>query len=67
MKPDWKDAPEWARWLTYDLGGWYWHEDEPGWDEDFPGFFEVPTYEGRTQDAGQVHPSPGQFIKEPRP
>lgn len=30
MKPDWKDAPEWANWLTMDDDGeWYWHETEP--------------------------------------
>lgn len=29
MKPDWKDAPPWAQWLTYDADGWYWWEREP--------------------------------------
>ena len=30
MKPDWKDAPEWAQWLAMDRNGeWYWHELEP--------------------------------------
>lgn len=30
MKPDWKDAPEWAQWLAQDANGiWYWHENEP--------------------------------------
>ena len=30
MKPDWKDAPEWANWLAMDIdGGWYWYEDRP--------------------------------------
>lgn len=30
MKPDWKDAPEWARWLTMDADGtWCWFEFEP--------------------------------------
>jgi hypothetical protein len=30
MKPDWKDAPEWAQWVAMDADGkWYWHEDEP--------------------------------------
>lgn len=28
MKPDWKDAPEWANWLGQDVfGAWYWLED----------------------------------------
>lgn len=31
MKPDWKDAPEWANWLALDpsSGNWRWHEHEP--------------------------------------
>lgn len=30
MKPDWKDAPEWANWLVMDFcGNWWWHEMEP--------------------------------------
>ena len=33
MKPDWKDAPEWARWLAQDRSGeWYWHQYEPQWE-----------------------------------
>ena len=30
MKPDWKDAPEWAKWLSMDGDGkWGWYENEP--------------------------------------
>lgn len=30
MKPDWKDAPEWARYLTMDRdGAWKWHMGVP--------------------------------------
>ncbi len=30
MKPDWKDAPEWARWLCCGKSGvWWWYEREP--------------------------------------
>lgn len=30
MKPDWKDAPQWANYLAQDEdGSWYWYEDEP--------------------------------------
>jgi len=30
MKPDWKDAPEWAQWLACDEdGNWYWYEEKP--------------------------------------
>jgi hypothetical protein len=34
MKPDWKDAPEWANWLAMDGDGyWYWYQGEPTWSE----------------------------------
>lgn len=30
MKPDWKDAPEWAKWLCRDSDGrWIWFEKKP--------------------------------------
>lgn len=30
MKPDWKDAPEWANYLVMDpSGSWLWFENEP--------------------------------------
>lgn len=30
MKPDWKDAPDWANYLAMDAGGiWRWHRKEP--------------------------------------
>lgn len=29
MKPDWKDAPEWAQWLAGDAEGFIWSEAEP--------------------------------------
>lgn len=33
MKPDWKDAPEWAQWLSMDGDGlWSWWEILPTWD-----------------------------------
>lgn len=33
MKPDWKDAPEWAQWLAMDLGGpWVWFEFQPEYE-----------------------------------
>lgn len=33
MKPDWKDAPEWANWLAMDdNGSWNWYEHEPEFD-----------------------------------
>lgn len=29
-KPDWKDAPEWARWLAQDEDGWWsWWNTQP--------------------------------------
>lgn len=30
MKPDWKDAPEWANYLAKDSNGvWYWYALKP--------------------------------------
>jgi hypothetical protein len=34
MKPDWQDAPPWAKWLTcsygyYGYARWEWHECQP--------------------------------------
>lgn len=47
MKPDWKDAPEWAQYLAMDAdSNWYWFEYQPSihrniwWDE-----------RGRVEDA----------------
>lgn len=35
MKPDWKDAPEWALYRATDSDGTtYWHETSPVWNED---------------------------------
>lgn len=46
MKPDWKDAPEWAKWLVMDGDGWwYWSEDEPGFD------IEEQAWFGDDEDA----------------
>lgn len=33
MKPDWKDAPEWANWLAKDHLGFAFFELEPQWGE----------------------------------
>lgn len=57
MKPDWKDAPEWANWIAADVDGeWYWYESRPslsntsGWwrceygDSEFAGEFPCPNY-----------------------
>jgi len=29
IKPEWKDAPEWAKYLAMDKTYWYWHSKEP--------------------------------------
>jgi len=30
MKPDWRDAPEWAYYLAQDSdSSWYWYTDKP--------------------------------------
>lgn len=35
MKPDWKDAPEWANYMAADENNrWYWYEKKPVLDGD---------------------------------
>lgn len=47
-RPDWNDAPEWARWLAMDYNGnWYWYKNEPKTTACFL-FWDAP---GDTQGA----------------
>jgi hypothetical protein len=33
MRPSWKAAPKWARWLAMDKdGSWWWYEERPAKD-----------------------------------
>lgn len=42
MKPDWKDAPEWANWLAMDDGGeWWWYELKPAYKKQFSFWMET--------------------------
>jgi hypothetical protein len=42
MKPDWKDAPDWANYLAQDFDGeWHWFEERPYYD--YSGDFWVRT------------------------
>ena len=35
-KPDWNDAPKWAKWLSQDRdASWWWHQYKPKWHEDY--------------------------------
>ena len=52
MKPDWDDAPEWARFLAQDSDGeWFWYENEPrlqnaysaSWDNHLGGMVQNAT------------------------
>lgn len=39
MKPDWKDAPDWANWLAQDEdGSWWWFWDKPYLHPSYPGW-----------------------------
>lgn len=60
MKPDWKDAPEWAKWLAQDpCGDWFFYENKPFFsDGDWS-----PNY-GRAWFAGC---SDFELAPEPRP
>jgi hypothetical protein len=68
-KPDWKDAPEWARFLAMDENGqWFWFEDEPKCIDDdylwypqgngrFVGCWTVPDSREAWKDSLEQRPS----------
>jgi hypothetical protein len=63
MKPDWKDAPEWAQWLAMDPdGSWWWFEHEP--IVEFDEWISTPV--GEYLYAGE-NGSSGDMAKEWRP
>lgn len=50
MKPDWKDAPSWARWVALSTNGeWTWFEEKPWRDVD--GDY-MPGAKGKWEFAG---------------
>lgn len=67
MKPDWKDAPEWAKFLAMDSDGWwFWYEAEPveasgGWNIRGPYDRDTNRY------SLAVAPGVWQDSLEPRP
>jgi hypothetical protein len=68
MKPDWKDAPEWAKFLAQDCDGrWHWFEAKPEWD-DGPGEWvyadDTPDTSRFQQAAAEVS---HEYTLEPRP
>ena len=53
MKPDWKDAPEWANYLAQDESGdWYWYENKPCRD-----YYEwkLGSDNGKVEEAGRLY------------
>lgn len=53
MKPDWKEAPKWARWLTRrENGAWHWHEFPPFISR--RGTLSAFTEGDASMDAGRV-------------
>ncbi len=51
MKPDWKDAPDAARYLAMDSSGyWYWYQDCPMWNDDMGRW----AYVGKSWPASQL-------------
>lgn len=62
MKPDWKDAPEWAQWLARDDDGdYWWFESKPStgrsiWLEG-PGRVELAYSPVYWRDSLQGRPS----------
>ena len=51
MKPDWKNAPEWANYLAMDTdSSWWWFEKQPYWDN---GEWDEPSMTGRILSASR--------------
>jgi hypothetical protein len=64
MKPDWNDAPEWAKFLAQDKDrDWWWHEVEPKIDWAFEEWF----CEARHKFAGDPVVVNWEKTLEPRP
>jgi len=70
MKPDWKDAPEWARWLAMDDdGSWWWYSIRP---KNYGAYFGLRGKVGRvesalTYDNVDMDREPFEFSLEARP
>jgi len=64
MKPDWKDAPDWAKYLAQDSGSnWWWYAEKPRADyrnEEFVGG-------GKCEIAYDARISEWESTLEPRP
>lgn len=66
MKPDWKDAPEWAKYLCMDqTGDWFWFELEPEWNYYLLAWMQREGA-GKWKLAGNNNPEPSSTL-EPRP
>lgn len=68
MKPDWKDAPEWAQWLAMDGDGcWFWFEAKPLLA--YPGCDDCYWKAARATKFRMAHgaPKPSADTLEPRP
>ena len=58
--PDWKNAPEWAKYLTGDADGWYWWENKPAltWQGTSGKFCEVPDSARADSPAPSIEERP---------
>ena len=53
-KPNWKDAPEWAKWLARDKDGkWFWYETKPEPDSLIDGDMWCTLERGRHEIASE--------------
>ena len=72
MKPDWKDAPKWAKYIAMDSDGWWtWFSVLPVWDgEEWvlpafgPGDYEIAS---DTPDCSGIDWDNAEFTIERRP
>lgn len=56
MKPDWKDAPEWANWLYIKFDGYYyWANKRPRWSVIAGHWLDVDAISDLAVSRGMIH------------
>lgn len=64
MKPDWKDAPQWANWLAQDNDGvWNWFQNKPKkdgliWSPSLGDYMEAQVRQNAWEKTIERRPEP---------
>lgn len=58
MKPSWKDAPDWAKFVAMDGDErWYWYETKPEWDDQKNKYVTTGKYAATSNGTLEERPS----------